>query len=171
MMLLLVAAFFRFYRLEDSAWMEQELANIAAQSPVFADLEAQHVVPLPARFTGAAELLGYELLTDQLTPGQQVHLVLYRRAYGPVYEPLSRFAHLLDLQSNVVGQYDGFDVPACYWGPGAVVVQVYRFPISQDAQPGVHWQKSACTILRRWSERVSLAMMTSSSATGCCCPE
>ncbi|MCP4536115.1 MAG: hypothetical protein GY832_03120 [Chloroflexi bacterium] len=130
---------YHIYRLEGGAWMEQELANIAAQSTVFSDLGGERTVSLPARFAGAAELLGYELLTDQLNPGQKVHLVLYWRAFGPVYEPLSSFAHLLDPQNSVVGQYDGFDIPTWSWEPGAIIAQVYRFPIRQDAQPGFHW--------------------------------
>ncbi len=129
---------YRVYRLEGGAWMAQELASITAQSSAFADMEAQHPVPLPARFAETAELLGYDLLAEQLAPGQEVRLVLYWRVYGPVYEPLSSFAHLLDPQGNVVGQYDGLDIPTWSWEPGVVVAQVYGFPISQDAQPGVH---------------------------------
>jgi len=130
---------YRVYQVEGGPWVERELAEIAAQSTAFADMEGQQPVPLPAHFGDKAVLLGYELAAGQVARDQQVHLVLYWRAFGPVYEPLSSFAHLLDLQSNVVGQYDGFDVPAWYWEPEAVIAQVYRFPIGQNAQPGVHW--------------------------------
>jgi len=130
---------YRAYRVEGGPWVERELAEITAQSSAFADMEGQQPVPLPAHFEGKAVLLGYELAASQVARDQQVHLVLYWRAYGPVYEPLSSFAHLLDAQSNVVGQYDGFDVPAWYWEPEAVIAQVYRFPINPGAQTGAHW--------------------------------
>jgi 4-amino-4-deoxy-L-arabinose transferase-like glycosyltransferase len=130
---------YRLYQVEGGPWLERELTRIAARSRAFTDLGAEQALPLPAHFENTAALLGYELLTDRLTRGQEVHVVLYWRAFGPIYEPLSSFAHLLDLQSNVVGQYDGFDVPAWYWEPEAAIAQVYRFPVSQDAQPGFHW--------------------------------
>jgi hypothetical protein len=86
-----------------------------------------------------ATLLGYELVDDRVASGQEVRLILYWRADGPIYEPLSSFAHLLDRQNAVVGQYDGFDVPPYHWEPGAVIAQIYRFPVGHDAQPGPHW--------------------------------
>ena len=154
---------YRVHRAEGGPWVERELAEIATRSTPFADLEGQQPVPLPARFGESppsafpnfggesppsvppnsggevAALLGYELSDDHLTPDQEVHLVLYWRVRGPVYDPLSSFAHLLDRQNNIVGQYDGFDVPPWHWEPGAVIAQVYRFPVGQDTQPGVHW--------------------------------
>jgi 4-amino-4-deoxy-L-arabinose transferase-like glycosyltransferase len=130
---------YRLYQVEGGPWVEQELAEITARSAAFADPAAQQPVPLPARFGTVATLLGYELADDRLAPGQEVRLTLYWRADGPVYEPLSSFAHLLDRKSTVVGQYDGFDVPPYHWEPGAVIAQIYRFPVGQDAQPGAHW--------------------------------
>lgn len=130
---------YRVYQVDGGPWVEQELTKIVARSTAFADLEAQRFVPLPVRFGEVATLLGYELADDRLAPGQEVHLVLYWRVHGPVYEPLSSFAHLLNWQNHVVGQYDGFDVPPWHWKPGAIIAQVYRFPVGQDAQPGPHW--------------------------------
>jgi hypothetical protein len=83
--------------------------------------------------------LGYELAEGHLAAGGEVHVVLYWRAQGPVYEPLSSFAHLLDSQGNVVGQYDGFDVPPRRWKAEDVIAQVYRFRVNPDTQPGAHW--------------------------------
>ena len=130
---------YRVYQVEGGPWVERELAEITARSTLFLDTGGQQPVLPPARFAKAAVLLGYELAQDRVAAGQEVHLVLYWRALGPVYEPLSSFAHLLDRQSNVVGQYDGFDVPPRRWEPGAVIAQVYRFPVGRDAQPGTHW--------------------------------
>jgi 4-amino-4-deoxy-L-arabinose transferase-like glycosyltransferase len=130
---------YQVYRAEGSPWVERELTEITAQSPAFADLETRQAIRMPAHFEETVTLLGYELADDRLAPGEEVHLVIYWRVRGPVYEPLSSFVHLLDRQNNIVGQYDGFDAPPWYWEPGAVVAQVYRFPIRWDAQSGAHW--------------------------------
>jgi 4-amino-4-deoxy-L-arabinose transferase-like glycosyltransferase len=130
---------YQVYQVEGGPWVERGLADITARSTAFADLEAEQPVPLPARFGEVAILLGYELAKDHVATGDEVHLVLYWRARGPAYEPLSSFAHVLDSQSNVVGQYDGFDVPPRRWKAEDVIAQVYRFSVSPDAQPGAHW--------------------------------
>ena len=130
---------YRVLEVEGGPWIERELRRIRATSAASLDVEGQQSVPLPARFDGAAALLGYELGDEELVPGESVHLVVYWRVKGPVYTPLASFAHLLDAQGSVVGQYDGFDVPPWHWQPDAVVAQVYQFPIGPDAHPGRHW--------------------------------
>jgi hypothetical protein len=130
---------YRTYQARGGPWVERELSEILNQSTASRDLEAAHPVALPARFESAATLLGYELADDRLAAGEEVHLAVYWRVHGSVFEPIASFAHLLDEQNRVVGQYDGFDVPPWYWEPGAVVAQVYRFSADRDAQPGTHW--------------------------------
>ena len=124
---------------EGGAWVEQALASIVAGSTAFAGPGAQQAVSLPARFDEVATFVGYELADDHVVAGQELHLVLYWHTPGPIYRPLTSFAHLLDAHNSVVGQYDGFDVPAWEWEPEAVVAQVYRFPVAGDAQPGAYW--------------------------------
>jgi 4-amino-4-deoxy-L-arabinose transferase-like glycosyltransferase len=144
---------YQVYQAEGGPWVEQELAKIAARSPAFADLETQRVIRMPAHFEEKVALLGYELADDRLASGEEVHLVIYWRVQGPVYEPLSSFVHLLNGQNNIVGQYDGFDAPPWHWEPGAVVAQVYRFPVGWDAQPGAHWLEAGLynpQTLERW---------------------
>jgi 4-amino-4-deoxy-L-arabinose transferase-like glycosyltransferase len=130
---------YRTYQARGGPWVERELSEIMNQSTASRDLGAAHPVALPARFEGTATLLGYELADDRLAAGEEVHLAVYWRVHGPVFEPLVSFAHLLDGQNRIIGQYDGFDVPPWHWEPGAVVAQVYRFSVDRDAQPGTHW--------------------------------
>ncbi len=130
---------YQVYQAEGGPWVEQELADIAARSPAFADLETRQAVRMPAHFGETVALLGYKVAGDRLAPGEEMHFVIYWRVQGPVYEPLSSFVHLLDGQNNIVGQYDGFDVPTRHWEPGAVIAQVYRIPVGQGVQPGAHW--------------------------------
>jgi hypothetical protein len=130
---------YRLYEVCGGPRVEQQLSEITARSSASLDLEGRQHVPLPVDFDGTATMLGYELMHDRVTRGDDVRLVVYWLVAGPVYEPLASFAHLLDAQSNVVGQYDGFDVPPWYWQPRSVVAQTYRFSLSRDAQPGTHW--------------------------------
>jgi hypothetical protein len=130
---------YRVYEVQGGPWVAQELEEITARSLAFLDLEARRPVSLPVSFGDVASLVGYELDDHGVSLDGEVKLVLYWRVAGPVHEPLSSFAHLLDERSSVVGQYDGFDVPPWHWEPRAVIAQVYRFPVSPDAQPSIHW--------------------------------
>jgi len=130
---------YRVYQVEGGPWVERELSRLTAQSTTSLEPGGASAVSLPARFGDTITLLGYELVDDRLTVGQQLHLTVYWQVDGPVFQPLASFAHLLDRQNTIVGQYDGFDVPPWQWEPDAVVGQVYRFPVSEGAQPGAHW--------------------------------
>jgi hypothetical protein len=130
---------YRVLEVEGGPWIERELRGIGATSAASLDVGGQQSVPLPAWFDGVAAILGYELGDEELVPGESVHLIVYWRVNGPVYTPLASFVHLLDAQSSVIGQYDGFDVPPWHWQPDEVVAQVYQFPVGPDAQPGPHW--------------------------------
>ncbi len=130
---------YQIYQAKGGAWVERELSHISAQSTASLDPEGKRPVALPVRFEDIATVLGYELNEDQLAPGDRVDLTVYWRVGGPIYEPIASFAHLLDDQNNVIGQYDGFDVPPWYWESGAVVAQVYRFPIEEKVRNGLHW--------------------------------
>ncbi|MGD2163899.1 MAG: hypothetical protein PVH50_00060 [Anaerolineae bacterium] len=132
-------ASYRLIQAEGGPWVERQLLEITARSTVFREPGAERPVALPARFGDAAEMLGYELSEDDLTPGENVNLTVYWRVQGPVFEPIASFAHLLDAQNAIVGQYDGFDVPPWEWESGAVVAQVYRFAIDREVEPGPHW--------------------------------
>jgi hypothetical protein len=130
---------YRVYKVVGGTWVEQHLSKITANSKAFIDPAMQKDIPLPVQFDETATFLGYELTKEQLEPGGEVQLIAYWRVHSPVYEPLSSFAHLLDENQNITGQYDGFDVPPWHWEPEAVTAQVYRFPVHQTAQPGFHY--------------------------------
>jgi hypothetical protein len=130
---------YRLYRVKGGSWIEESLSEITAQSTAFIDPVSEQEVALPVSFDGVASILGYELSDGQLAPGDEVHLIVYWRVQGPDYEPLASFAHLLEGQSKILGQYDGLDVPPWHWEPDAVIAQVYHFSIARDAQPGAHW--------------------------------
>ena len=130
---------YRLYQVTGGPKIERELSAIAAQSTPSLDLEGVRSLSPPVHFGDSAQLMGYELDDAVISVGGEVRLVVYWRVAGPVYEPVASFAHLIDGQNGVVGQYDGFDVPPWHWKPEAIVAQIYHFPVGQAAQPGEHW--------------------------------
>ncbi|MGQ9710207.1 MAG: hypothetical protein ACUVXE_07045 [Anaerolineae bacterium] len=101
---------------------------------------ATPVGPLPsnpfyARFGDVAELLGYDLTTTTLSPGQSVGVTLYWRAL-PGAGSLNYwvFVHLLPPDiSRILGQHDGAPVegthPTTGWTAGEVVVDFHSVPL------------------------------------------
>jgi len=130
---------YHLYQVTGGPRIERELSDIAVQSTASLDLQGDRPLSLPIHFSERAHLMGYELDDAVVNVGGEVRLVVYWRVAGPVYEPLASFAHLIDSQNGVVGQYDGFDVPPWHWKPEAIVAQIYRFRVGEAAQPGEHW--------------------------------
>lgn len=137
---------YRLFELPAGESVAHRLNQAGAQSRavvspelVFNTPELRQFVALPASFGDRVALLGYVLPTPHVSPGGEVILIVYWQAQGPVYEPLASFAHLLDSESQILGQYDGLDVPPWEWEPGDIFAQVYRFTITPQASPGSYW--------------------------------
>ena len=93
---------------------------------------------LPVNFGHQFDFLGYEWLNQNLRPGEQVELLTYWRVRSRLDGQRKVFVHLLDAHSQVRGGHDGLDVGSNSLQPGDVVVQLHRFSVSADAQPGKH---------------------------------
>ena len=91
--------------------------------------------PFYARFGDVAELLGYDLTTTTLSPGQSVGVTLYWRALpGAGSLNYQVFVHLLPPDiSRLLGQHDGTPVegtrPTTGWTAGEVVVDFHSVPL------------------------------------------
>ncbi len=101
---------------------------------------ATPVGPVPsnlfyARFGDVAELLGYDLTTTTLSPGQSVGVTLYWRALpGAGSLNYQVFVHLLPPDiSRLLGQHDGTPVegtrPTTTWTAGEVLVDFHSVPL------------------------------------------
>jgi hypothetical protein len=101
---------------------------------------------LPANFSDALGLLGYDLRTPTVPPGGTVELVTLWRVTDPqalrppdptdVDAALVLFTHALDGVGAVIGQDDRLDAPAWDWEVGDVIAQLHRFPLRADLPPG-----------------------------------
>ena len=93
---------------------------------------------LPLNFGDEFDFMGYECLSEEFAPGGQVDLLTYWRARGPSSDRRKVFVHLLDSHSNVRGGHDDLAVGLSTLQAGDLIVQLHRFWISAEAQPGLH---------------------------------
>jgi 4-amino-4-deoxy-L-arabinose transferase-like glycosyltransferase len=94
--------------------------------------------PLPVNFGDELDFLGYEWSNGEFAPGGQVALLTYWRARGSLEAERKVFVHLLDAGSQVRGGHDGLDAGLATLQTGDVIVQLHRFWVSAEAEPGEH---------------------------------
>jgi hypothetical protein len=94
--------------------------------------------PLPLNLGDELDLVGYEWLTGHLTPGGQADLLTYWCVRGPLTGQRKVFVHLLDAHSQIQGSHDGLDAGLDTLQPGDIIVQLHRFWLAADTQPGEH---------------------------------
>ncbi len=89
-------------------------------------------------FNDVVNLIGYQIRTPRVRPGEQVEVVTYWRIKTLYDKEAVMFTHALSGQPDrpVLAQQDVLDVPSYYWLPGDAFAQVHRFVIPAGAQPG-----------------------------------
>jgi 4-amino-4-deoxy-L-arabinose transferase-like glycosyltransferase len=111
---------------------------VSGRERLFAPPPIAH--PQRADFGGQVALLGYDLQSGQVRPGESLPLTLYWQAEGAMEVSYTVFTHLLDGQNMVWGQQDnlpdGGSYPTTGWSPGEVVIDRYAIPLRPDAPPG-----------------------------------
>jgi hypothetical protein len=96
--------------------------------------------PQMAHFGEGVSLLGYDLVPDEIAPGEVLHLTLYWQAQQEMDISYTVFVHLLDAQNRIWGQRDsvpdGGQYPTTGWLEGEVVVDEYEIPVDPAAPSG-----------------------------------
>jgi 4-amino-4-deoxy-L-arabinose transferase-like glycosyltransferase len=89
-------------------------------------------------FGGVVDLIGSEIRTPRVGPGQLVEVITYWRIKTLSDQEMVLFTHALssDPARPVLAQQDVLDVPSYYWLPGDAFAQVHRFTMPADAPPG-----------------------------------
>ncbi|MHB8750876.1 MAG: glycosyltransferase family 39 protein [Aggregatilineales bacterium] len=100
--------------------------------------------PMSANFADEAELVGYDVSSLVMHPGQKVTLTLYWRANHKLTTDYHVFVHILDPQTTTIfGQDDAMPAawtrPTTTWQPGEIIKDEHTFIIHPDAQFGT-WQ-------------------------------
>jgi len=101
---------------------------------------------LPVDLDGALLLLGYDLRTPIIAPGEMVELItLWEVSDAARVRPqdlsnaeqeLVFFTHALDAAGSIAGQDDRLDGPAWNWQTGDMVAQIHRFALPADTPQG-----------------------------------
>ena len=88
-----------------------------------------------ANVGNVVQLIGYDLLTPQVKPGDAIELITLWQVTDP--QPvrdtgLVLFTHALNAAGGVAGQEDRLDAPTWDWQPGDVIAQLHRFTVPSD---------------------------------------
>jgi hypothetical protein len=97
-----------------------------------------HVVSIngpPAVFGDALELLGYDLQTPVVAPGETVTLVTLWRLQRPLPNA-TLFTHLLGVDNSLIAQADLLGAPGESWQPGDLLLQLHQFKIPLETPAG-----------------------------------
>ena len=98
--------------------------------------------PTSATLGQRVELLGYDLSSDSVAPGETLKLTLTWRALTEMTTDYTVFTHLLAPDGSMMGQQDrqpgGGAYPTSLWARGEVVTDVYHIPVDGAAAPGEH---------------------------------
>lgn len=97
--------------------------------------------PLIANFNQEVQLLGYELPTRRIQPGQRLPLTLYWQALAYMGEDYHIFDNVLDREQRRWGGYDrrprdGYST--LLWAPGEVITDAFGVPIDPAAPAGIY---------------------------------
>ncbi|HXV42603.1 MAG TPA: hypothetical protein VEC96_06040, partial [Anaerolineae bacterium] len=97
--------------------------------------------PLEANFEDQIKLLGYELPTRRVLPGDGLPVTLYWQGLRWMREDFVIFSRLLDNEGVAWGGYDRRaqeNYSTLLWAPGEVVTDGFAVPIAPDAPAGIY---------------------------------
>ncbi len=97
--------------------------------------------PLEVNFAGQVKLLGYDLPTRRVQPGEGLPVTLYWQGLRWMGEDFVIFERLLDNQGMAWGGYDRRakeNYSTLLWAPGEIVIDGFAVPVDAAAPPGVY---------------------------------
>ena len=96
--------------------------------------------PIQATFADQFQLLGYDLDTRAIRPGDTLQIALYWRALTPMNESYRVFVHLIGQGDRSAGGADVIPArgafPTVYWKPGDTLRDVVQVAVAPNASPG-----------------------------------
>jgi len=98
--------------------------------------------PLEIQFGDEIALLGYDLASTQIAPGDPLQLTLYWQALDRPDIAYTVFTHLFDEEGQLQGQQDNMPqqngLPTTCWIAGEVIPDPYEIQLPVDAPPGTY---------------------------------
>lgn len=126
-----------------SVAVEDFMADFDAKSTALQKVtEVQQIAyPVDVNFGDVGRLLGYDLSTTQVYPGDELKVVLYWQALSAPVRNYQVFVHLVVSGMDRLAQHDG--APACaymptsIWRQGEIVYDEHTLTVSPDAPSGI----------------------------------
>jgi hypothetical protein len=121
------------------------LQTAYAYPPTLGD---QDIALIPNRvdisYDDQIKLLGYDVSTRRVAPGNAIELTLYWQSLAPMDEDYSIGIRVLDAQQRVIGARNSYPghgmLPTRLWYAGQAIRDVYWLPIAPDAPSEPHAQ-------------------------------
>jgi hypothetical protein len=89
----------------------------------------------PIQFGNSLELIGYDIQTPQVAPGEEARVATLWRVLSPLNDAVL-FTHLLGADNQPIAQADRLDAPGQYWQKGDYFIQLHQFPVPKEVEPG-----------------------------------
>lgn len=92
---------------------------------------------------GVVQLVGYDVPSLAIDPGEELEIALYWQAVAPIAARLSSFVHLVDADGRQIGFSDhlawGEEYPSTLWQVGETVADRHRVRVPADAPSGSYY--------------------------------
>jgi 4-amino-4-deoxy-L-arabinose transferase-like glycosyltransferase len=112
---------------------------------------------LPLIFGDRFALIGAELQTDTVQPGEQLRLLTYWEVLAADPTPVVAFVHVTSDGTDIWGQVDWLDVWADGLQPGDRFVQVHAVPVKPETPSGVYHAMLGLYPPPNWQRRLPIA--------------
>ncbi|MDY7042083.1 MAG: PASTA domain-containing protein, partial [Chloroflexota bacterium] len=143
------------------AWSQEPQGIVLAQEPAAGAIVTEDStivltvssgprVEIGANLDDKVLLVAYDLDTDQLRPGDTLHLTLHWRALQKMNESYMVFVHLTRADGTIVTQLDseprGGRYPTTRWTINEQVSDPYDLTVPQQSPPGLYWIRTGMYI-------------------------
>ncbi len=100
--------------------------------------EQRHPIELPVNFGNTMMFLGHDRSAEKVRAGETLELVLYWHLLRRPERHYSIFAHLLDDQSQIVGEYDANRYATSFWreSGGEMLLSYFPLRVKPGTPPG-----------------------------------
>ncbi|MBC7263246.1 MAG: glycosyltransferase family 39 protein [Chloroflexi bacterium] len=116
------------------AFIQPAYARPAILCPEDVPASVQHV---GYTYNNAMCLLGYQIESSPLHPGDSLRITVYWQSLAPMSRDYSVFVHLFGHKRQPIGQHDSYPgrgtYPTSLWQPGDIVRDIYTVQISDEA--------------------------------------
>ncbi len=152
---------FAAFRVDSPAAFEARL-DALEPLPLAWPAEQAHLPPptLPLVFGDRFALLGAELQTDTVQPGDQLRLLTYWEVLAADPTPVVAFVHVTSDGTDIWGQVDWLSVRTKGLRPGDRFVQVHLVPVVPETPPGAYRAMLGLYPPPNWQQRLPIATGT-----------